>query len=44
MSNNNSIEFMALKDFNKVGVIGSRTFNNYKYMEEILDSFSFLKL
>ena len=42
--NNNSIEFLALKDFNKMGVIGSRTFTNYKYMKEILDSFSFSEI
>lgn len=42
--NNNSIEFLAIKDFNKMGVIGSRTFTNYKYMKEILDSFSFSEI
>lgn len=45
--NNNSIEFMMVKDnkhFNKMGVIGSRTFTNYKYMKEILDSFSFSEI
>lgn len=45
--NNNSIEFMMVKDnkhFNKMGIIGSRTFNNYKYMKEILDSFSFSEI
>ena len=45
--NNNSIEFMTVKDnkhFNKIGVVGSRNFSNYKYMKEILDSFSFSEI
>jgi len=40
----NNIEFMVIKDFNKVGVIGSRTFVNYEFMKEILDSFSFSEI
>ena len=45
--NNNSIEFMMVKDnkhFNKMGVIGSRTFVNYEFMKEILDSFPFSEI
>lgn len=42
--NNNSIEFMAVKDFNKMGIIGSRTFTNYQFMREILDSFPFSEI
>jgi len=45
--NNNSIEFMVVKDnkhYNKMGVIGSRNFVNYKFMKEILDSFPFSEI
>jgi len=38
------IEFMVIKDFNKMGVIGSRNFVNYEFMKKILDSFSFSEI
>lgn len=35
---------MIVKDFNKMGIIGSRTFVNYEFMKKILDSFSFSEI